>query len=410
MSNVSTGFKNDGLVRAQKISLISLIQLAVGMVSVVMGSFVNAEMSLLGWKASDISIFLGIGIYFEVFRIYFGRLSDKQNQVKPFLILGVILSLFGLLSVPFLILPVGNVWIIGSFILFATGTAVISTLIDSHVTAISNEHERNGVAGTIQGFRLAGFALGGILGFALFSRMSFSLFIGVMAILYSFFSIISLTYISDRERLINTTNHNISIWKVDLNFLKQSTTIMMLVFLLLYPLGLFMQDNVLEPFAINVLNFDKSGVGRLSAIWGIVTLIFVPLGIKLANRYGRIPISVVGQVLAASGLMLMVTSGFTNSEAMFYIGLICFGSGSGLYSVPGIATMFDVASKSPDFLATNLAIFGIIVTISRANAGIISGYLLKFTRENYYVVFTVEALIALISLIPYIYVERRISE
>ncbi len=384
--------------------------MAVAMVTVVLGSFVNAEMSLQGWKTSQISIFLGIGVYFEVIRIYFGRLSDRKNKVKPYIIFGLLISSVGLIAIPFTITPAGNLSIIFFVILLSVGTAVISTLIDSHVTAISTPKERNKVAGTIQGLRLAGFALGGILGFLLYSRFVFVEFVAIILGLYLLMSIISLFNISDAERIIISNRRSINLLAMDYQFLKQSTTIMMIVFLLLYPLGLFMQDNVLEPYAINVLGFDKSGVGRLSAIWGIVTLLFVPLGIRLSNRFGRILISVIGQFLAATGLIMMAISGILGIYSYLYAGLVLFGSGAGLYSVPGIASMFDVAAKSPDFLATNLAIFGILVTLSRGNAGILSGFILTATNENYYVVFFIEALISLISILPYVFLERRLTK
>ena len=51
-----------------------------------------------------------------------------------------------------------------------------------------------------------------------------------------------------------------------------------------------MQDLILEPFAIARLEFEKPDVGKLVAIWGIATLIFVPVGSILEGKIGKLRI------------------------------------------------------------------------------------------------------------------------
>ncbi len=391
-----------------KISLIGLMQLSVGMVTIVVGSFINSEMALIGWKSSQISIFLGIGIYFEVVRIFVGRLSDYYNAVKPFLIFSFLLSIVGFLSVPYTISPIGNPLIIVSIILFSIGTAIMSTLIDSHVTAISHPSERNRIAGLIQGFRLSGFAVGGILGYVFYKSLEFSQFIQTMALFYSILTIVSLLNISDRDRIIQgkTDAH---IFQINWDFLFSEKTIMMILFLVIYPISLFMQDNILEPFAIDELGFNKDGIGRLSTIWGVVTLLFVPMGVKISNAIGRFKTLAIGQILSSFGLGLLIYSGLVENPQWVYAGLTLFGIGAGIYSVPGISSMFDLASEDPAFLATNLAIFGILVTIARGSASLIAGFILSFSNENYYLVFLTEIIFCLVSIFPFYKVENALE-
>jgi MFS family permease len=184
---------------------------------------------------------------------------------------------------------------------------------------------------------------------------------------------------------------------------------LMSAFLILFAIGIFMQDLILEPFAIAELNFKKSDVGTLVALWGVVTLIFVPLGSTLEPKIGKLKTISIGLIVASVGMTIITLSSTVHEGFFFYFGLVMFSAGGGLSSGPAISVMLDLCfldSKNTSFL---LGFFGIIITIGRAIAAIISGILLKYTDDNFTLVFLIETIFLVISLIPIIPISRRID-
>ena len=74
-----------------------------GVCTVTISGFVNAEMRFLGWESSTIAVFLGGAVIFELVRVYVGHLHDSYLKTRQFLIAGVLLGTLGLITIPYLV-------------------------------------------------------------------------------------------------------------------------------------------------------------------------------------------------------------------------------------------------------------------------------------------------------------------
>ena len=106
-------------------------------------SFLNSELKFRGWSNSIIGIYFGITLIFELIRLYFGYLNDRTGHTKNYIIGGFITSLLGIGLIPFILSPKHNILLIPVIGLFFAGSAVATTLIDAHMTRITQNHERN---------------------------------------------------------------------------------------------------------------------------------------------------------------------------------------------------------------------------------------------------------------------------
>jgi len=396
---------------------ISFGYIGVGMVIVTLSSFLNSELKFNGWKSSTISFFLGIPILLESVRIYGGLFFDRYGRIIIIMMFSFILALLGLILLPNETLPTSNLGIVPVLGLVYAGSAVITTLIDAYMTKISRKEFRARVAGTLQTSRLTGFAVGGLGGSILYPRLSFSTFMGVILVMFiltvliSIFFIISLEkrlshHVDDssveNEKKTDTEIQNVTLRKL-IQMVKERTPSLMSLYLILFSLGLFMQDFILETFAIDNFGFEDEGIGKITALWSSLTLIFVPVGVLLDKKFlSRQRLILLSTSLATFGLLLIAitSNNSTKSVPIFYLGIIFFGIGNGLVSAPGIATMLDVSETYPKTLGLLLAFFGLLITFGRFSAAIFAGLLLHLTNQSYWPVFFVEAIILLFSIWP----------
>src|SRR3990170_4247233 len=130
-----------------KIVAIALLHIGVGVAIVAISGFTNSEMKLLGWTDAAISIILGIAILFELFRLYFGYLHDRNGKTVKYLVLGVFLSSVGLAFIPVVISSFSAIWLLLPVASFYVGTAILTTLVDAYLTKSTSYRQRSQIAG-----------------------------------------------------------------------------------------------------------------------------------------------------------------------------------------------------------------------------------------------------------------------
>lgn len=403
--------------------LVSIAHLSVGFGIIGLSTFIPGQLALLNWPDTIIALLLGIATLFELSRIFIGYFQDRfpffNSFRRNYVLIGLIIQTLGLLIISQLL---GSIFIIIGMIFFTTGSATVSTTIDAYLVDRSSIVNRNRFAATLQFFRLSGFAVGGILGSVLYATIGFETFFILLAFLgfsIGFISVLAITepseYKAVRKNQLSTKNI-----KDDLLILQQQIrkpmVFGMILFLLIYPLGLFLQDAILEPYAVNVFAFAEEGIGRLAAVWGISTLIFVPLGIIFAKKLGKMQTIILGTIIASIGILFVGLSGldfldlksinltlYQNSLLFF---LVIFGVGLGLMTTPSTALMLDVTaiSKNKTLL---LSVFGLALTIGRSSASFVAAIIMLL--ENYQILFFVESLFLLGSIIPIFVVYRHLQ-
>ncbi|MHA2338515.1 MAG: MFS transporter [Candidatus Hodarchaeales archaeon] len=363
-SSDSRNFIEKNTLSLISVIFVSIAHLSVGIGIIGLSTFIPFELtSSFDWSETIIALLLGIATLFELSRIFIGYLQDRISLLgsyrRNYVILGLSIQTIGLLVISQLI---GSILIIIGMILFTIGSATVSTTIDAYLVDNSNEQNRNKYAATLQFFRLGGFAVGGILGAILYANLGFKDFFILLAVSGFLIGLVSVLTVRESKNYKSLRQKQLSkqSWMADIHLLKTQirnpAILGMIFFLLLYPLGLFMQDAILEPYAVRIFNFDSSGVGRLAAVWGISTLIFIPLGILFDKKIGRMRTIIFGTFIAAIGLLIIAWLGlnpfslrtldlvmYQNSLLIF---LFIFGMGLGLMTTPSTALMLDVTAVS----------------------------------------------------------------
>ena len=398
-----------------RIILISIAHLTIGIGIIALSTYIPAELKFQNWSESSIAYLVGIATLFELSRLIIGYYGDSGKiTYKRFFLLGLIISIFGLITIAH---TIGSYVVLFGMISFTIGSAILSTIIDAYLISNSKESNKNKIAATTQFFRLTGFALGGILGVILYEKISFILFFYIIAGMHLVASVTAFvllnetTQLNSKKGLIQKKTEFAEL----LHALKERAVIGMTIFLILYPIGLFAQDAVLEPFAIGILKVSKSGVGRMASIWGTATLLFIPLAILAEKRLGRVLTIFIGLSMASLALLAIGFLGTTvpvsdseirTSQNTLYILLFFFGAGLGLMTTPGTAMMFDICAHNRMLTTSLIAYFGIIVTLSRATAAFLAGIVLDVTHSNFTLLFSIEAIILFSSLFPLLYVDK----
>ena len=388
-----------------KLIIIGFGQIGVGIGVVLIGSFLVAELKFIGWEASTISLYLGIATVFEVTRLFFGHLSDNLQRTRILIIHGTMMAILGLYLIPYFMQSSANLLILFPLIMFSIGSAVVSTLIDAHLTAITTSEHRSKIAGIIQTSRILGFAIGGVFGSQLYEQIPFNLsfqnFVFRIAGLALVFMTISILVIHDSDRLVRVSNDSFN-FKERMSFiistLNHPMAKMLYIFLIFYPLALFMQDFVLEAYAVENLNYLRDDIGTIVTISSILTLIFIPFGVLIESKTDRLKAFVVSLVLMSFGILGFILT-FYNPK-VFIPAIILFAIGSGVNTAPGFAYLLDVCSYFQENMTTMLAFSGLLITLGRSFSGIMSGFLLLTTENNYFSVFGVELLVTMLIIFP----------
>ena len=411
--NPSENFKSSEFSTIMIIA-ISSAHLAVGLGIIGISTFIPAQLALINWSDTVIAFLLGIATIFELSRIIIGYAQDRYtifgSYRSNYLLFGIIVQTIGLLLVSQLL---GSYLILIGMILFIIGSATVTLTVDAFLVDVSKIENRNKYAAALQFFRLSGFALGGILGAILYDRLKFEnffiflAFIGFIISMFSFFAIKEdQRYKMTRQKELTTNS-----WRQDVHFiisqLKYPAVSGMIIFLILYPLGLFLQDPILEPYAIRIFGYNEEGIGRLAGIWGTATLIFIPIGIIFDKKVGRMRSITLGALIGTLGLLLIGWFGldpfkwkdFNISifQSSLLFALVLFGVGLGLLTTPGTAVMLDVVAFSYNKTLI-LSFFGLVLTISRSGASFLAGLVMYF--NNYQLLFLIESFFLLSCVIP----------
>lgn len=303
--------------------------------------------------------------------------------------------------------------------MFATslGTAVVATVLDG-IFAKSSAKQEGKVATVLQTGRLLGYAIGGIMMAMYYGRYGSKTVFLVASTLFlgsSFLSILSIIHIGNKlnshiSQVVTSTKvinfpANFSA-RNPLNWLYQTLGdktrdfLLLTLFYILFGLGFFAQDSVLEVFGREVLDFDRDKIGRLTGIWGTATLIGVLAGGALLSKVSdRLIVSshtiVAGVGIALIGLSPIFTD---NSLTVVSLGIFVLGYGGGAASTPSIARLVYYSRLSSEGVLL-IAIFGVITTLVRSISSFLAAFVLTFS--SFQVLFFLEALFLFSAAAPY---------
>jgi BCD family chlorophyll transporter-like MFS transporter len=164
------------------------------------------------------------------------------------------------------------------------------------------------------------------------------------------------------------------------------------------------QDILLEPFGGEAFGMTVQQTTRITSIWGVCVLVALLLAGGLENRVSKRTVAKAGGVGALLGFLLILTSGLTANQIIFYSGVVFLGFGTGLATVSNLSLMLDMT------VASNVGLFigawGMSNAISRllgtVLGGVVRDVVTRLSQDpvtGYVVVFGIEAAMLLVSLV-----------
>ena len=369
--------------------------------------------SELGFPA----LLVGLALAFEQFvspsRVLFGQFSDAfpiggRHRV-PYIWLGT--SLFcglAVLSVPLIFhvsrLLAGNspglLWggvaaLCGLFALYGLAVSMASTPYLALVIDRTNEQERPRAVGIIWCLLTVGIVLGAIATAIALRGLDGVTDPGVLepALLRFMLGIVctvlllTLVATCGMERSRSALPTAGAVRRDDAITLKQAwalvtssrQVLVFFLFLVLFTLGLFLQDPILESYGAEVFAMPIAATASLNAIWGIGTLLGLLLaGIWIVPRFGKLATARLGCQLIAGSLLLLLLAGVSAQVTLLRMVMLVFGLSAGIGTNSALVLMLDLTL--PEAAGTFVGVWGLAQAMSRALGKVIGGGLLDLGR------------------------------
>jgi len=419
---------------------LGLFQGCLGCLAVIFAGLLNRVMlSELAFPG----LLVGGALAFEQFvapsRVLFGQLSDlkpifRRHRV-PYVLLGTALfCLLAVLSVPLIFrvgrlleagaqpqLAFGIAGLCGLFALYGLAISLASTPYLALVIDRTTEQERPRAVGIIWCLLTVGIVIGallislslrsldGILDPAVLEptllRFMATVAAGVMGL-----TVVATWGMESAEPSSATPESSQDVVTLRQSWALITSSRQVLIFfsfLILFTLGLFLQDPILESYGAQVFAMPIAATAQLNAFWGIGTLLgLLVAGLWIVPRLGKLATARLGCRLIAASLLLLLLCGLTASVPLLQFVMLLFGLAAGIGTNSALCLMLDLTL--PEAAGAFVGVWGMAQALSRALGKVIGGGLFDLGRAlpfgqgpypAYALVLTVELLIALAALL-----------
>ena len=150
-------------------------------------------------------------------------------------------------------------------------------------------------------------------------------------------------------------------------------------FLVLFNLGLFLQDPILESYGAEVFGMPIAATAALNAYWGTGLMVGLLLaGLWIVPTYGKLSTARLGCQLIASTLFLLILAGLIGRIPGLVAAMVLFGLAAGIGSNGALVLMLDFTL--PQAAGTFVGVWGLAQALSRALGKVVGGGLLDVGR------------------------------
>jgi BCD family chlorophyll transporter-like MFS transporter len=397
---------------------LGLIHVAVAMTLVPINSTLNRVMiKELAISAALVSILASLPYLFAPIQVIIGSFSDRHPLLglrrTPYIVLGLLLTVIGVVFSPMVAFMIDtNFWIgvaAGVLVFGAWGMgfnfATVSYL--SLASELSGEKGRARTVAVMWFMMIASIIVTAIA----LSHMvdpytqqalirSFWM-VGLAALVLGVLGLIGLEKRSSGAAPASEGYSWRAMFQAILQNRQATLFFWYLTILLAAILG---QDILLEPFGGEAFGMTVQQTTRITSIWGVCVLVALLLAGGLENRVSKRTVAKAGGVGALLGFLLILTSGLTANQIIFYSGVVFLGFGTGLATVSNLSLMLDMT------VASNVGLFigawGMSNAISRllgtVLGGVVRDVVTRLSQDpvtGYVVVFGIEAAMLLVSLV-----------
>jgi BCD family chlorophyll transporter-like MFS transporter len=404
---------------------IGLIHAAVAMTLLPINSTLNRVMiKELAISATLVAMLASLPYLFSPIQVAIGTFSDRHPiwgfKRTPYIILGLILCVLGVMTAPFAAywMPI-NFWgglFLGILTFGAWGMGYNFAAV-SYFTLASELSDSKGRSKTITVMFVL-MIVTMILTSLSLSRMldeysaeilirSFWI-VGVVALILGAIGLIRLE--KRDPGMVPPSQTNLAAepresLKATLHMLQRNPQVknffMYLVLMLAAILG---QDVLLEPFAGEALGMSVGASSRITSIWGVTFLVSLALAIFLERRLSKQTVARMGAWGGILAFGLIAASGLYASLSLFYSGVVLLGTATGLATVSNLSLMLDMTIPGMEGLF--IGAWGMANAFSRLVGSVLSGAIRDISSNllsnlvgGYVIVFLLEGLLLFISLL-----------
>lgn len=396
---------------------LGLFQACLGCLAVVFAGMLNRIMiSELAFPG----LLVGGALAFEQFvapaRVLFGQLSDRHilagRRRVPYVLLGAFLfCLLAVIAVPLIfhvgvLLPSGDqprlgfaiAALCGLFALYGLSISLASTPYLALVIDRTSEAERPRAVGLIWCMLTVGIVVGAIaISISLRSLDGVSDPEVLEPVLMRFMTTLAgivfaltvfATWGMEAPRQSTASSEAPDLHREDAVTLRQSwalitssrQVLIFFGFLILFTLGLFLQDPILESYGAQVFGMPIAATAQLNAFWGIGTLVgLLVAGLWIVPRLGKLPTARLGCRLIAAALFLLMLSGLSRSVPVLQLVMLLFGLAAGVGTNSALCLMLDLTL--PQAAGTFVGVWGLAQALSRALGKVLGGGLFDLGRS-----------------------------
>ena len=409
-----------------RLARLSLFQGCLGCLAVIFAGMLNRIMiSELAFPA----ILVGGGLAFEQLmapsRVLFGNISDswpiRGRKRTPYIWLGSAgFCAMAVLSIPLIFLtekvlrqgdwlPITAcaIALCSLFSLYGLAISMATTPYLALVIDLTTEKERPKAIGVIWCMLTIGIVVGaiaisittkgldGVSDVAVLepALQTFMVRVALIVLAISFFACWGIEPKKSRlNSKAKTSNKEIGLKESWILVTSSPQILIFFTFLILYTLGLFLQDPILESYGAEVFNLPISKTTLLNAFWGGGTLFGLLLGgLWITPRLGKLSTARIGCWMIISSLILLILSGLIANANGLYGVLVVFGVAAGLATNSALSLMLDLTL--PAVAGTMVGVWGLAQALSRAMGKVFGGGLLDLGRlisgsENAFIAFS----------------------
>jgi MFS transporter, BCD family, chlorophyll transporter len=398
---------------------LGLIHVAVAMTLVPINSTLNRVMiKELSISATLVALLASFPYLFSPIQIAIGSFSDRYPifgfRRTPYIILGLLLCVFGLIISPEVAFLLKSDSLLGASLgLLAFGAwgmgfnfSTVSYL--SLASEISGEKRRSRTIAIMWFMMITSIIFTAILVGRMVDPYSPAvlqqafLVVGVIALILGGVGLLGLEKRS--SSLEKESSEGYSWNEMFRSVLSNRQVTLFFIYLVILLTALLGQDILLEPYGGEAFNLSVKRTTQITAIWGACVLVALLVAGAAEGWLSKKKQAKIGGWGALFGFVLIVVSGFSRDLPIFYSGVLLLGFGTGISTVANLSLMFDMTTKEQ--MGLFIGVWGMANAISRLLGSILGGATRDIVTKlfdnpiyGYQVVFVLLALSLLISLI-----------
>jgi len=397
---------------------LGLIHMAVAMTLVPINSTLNRVMIKdLAISATVVAVLASLPYLFSPIQMAIGSYSDRHPifglRRMPYIVLGLLLTVAGVILSPAVAFLLVSNWWMGIFVgVLAFGAwgmgynfATVSYL--SLASEISGEKGRARTVAVMWFMMIAGIIFTAIsLGQMVEPYTPQALVrafwvVGLAALILGSLGLIRL----EKRSVDGAPASEGYSWGVMFGAISQNRQAKMFFWYLAILLAAILgQDILLEPFGGEAFGLSVQQTTRITSIWGMCVLVALVVAGALEGRVRKRTVAAAGGWGVLLGFIMILSSGMMISKGVFYSGVMFLGLGTGLATVANLSLMLDMTT------AANVGLFigawGMANAVSRLAGTVLGGVVRDLVTQvvqspvtGYVVVFGIEALMIAVSLV-----------